>query len=55
MHDKIRALEILARHLGMLIERHELTGEEGGPIKIEYILVKAKKQKRGGDGKDSEK
>lgn len=51
MHDKIRALEILARHLGMLVERHELMGDGGGPIKIEYVLVKQKKRKRGGDGK----
>jgi len=51
MHDKIRALEILAKHLGMLVERHEMMGEGGGPIKIEYVLVKQKKQKRGGDGK----
>ncbi len=55
MHDKIRALEILARHLGMLVERHELMGDGGGPIKIEYILVKQKKQKRGGDGKGNDK
>lgn len=52
MHDKIRALEILARHLGMLVERHELMGEDGGPIKIEYVLVKTKKHK-GNDGKEN--
>jgi len=52
LHSKTPAVELLARHLGMLIERHELTGEQGGPIKIEYVLMKAKKQKkRGGDGK----
>ena len=51
MHDKIRALEILAKHLGMLVERHEMTGEEGGPIQIQYVLVKPKKRKRDGDGK----
>ena len=44
-HDKIRALEILARHLGMLVERHEVTGEDGGPVKIEYILVEKKAKK----------
>ena len=44
-HDKIRALEILARHLGMLVERHEVTGEDGGPVKIEYVLVKKKEKK----------
>lgn len=51
LHGKTPALELLARHLGMLIERHELTGEDGKPIQIEYILVKQKKRKRGGDGK----
>ena len=51
MYDKIRALEILAKHKGMLVERHEVTGEDGGPVKIEYVLIKAKKKKRGGDGK----
>lgn len=51
LHGKEKPLEILARHLGMLIERHEVTGEDGGPVKIEYMLVKAKKQKKGGDGK----
>lgn len=50
LHGKTPALELLARHLGMLIERHELTGEDGGPIRIEYILIK-KKRKRGGDRK----
>lgn len=50
LHGKTPALELLARHLGMLIERHELTGEEGGPIRIEYVLIK-QKRKRGGDGK----
>ncbi|KKL75091.1 hypothetical protein LCGC14_2058350 [marine sediment metagenome] len=55
MHDKIRALEILAKHLGMLVERHEVTGEDGGPVQIEYVLMKAKKQKRGGDGKGNDK
>jgi len=44
MHDKIRALEILAKHKGMLVERHEVTGEDGGPIKIEYVLVKKKEE-----------
>lgn len=50
MYDKIRALEILAKHLGMLVERHEVTGEDGGPVKIEYVLIKGKK-KKDGDGK----
>ena len=51
LHGKEKPLEILARHLGMLIERHEVTGEDGGPVQIEYVLMKAKKRKRDGDGK----
>lgn len=51
LHNKLPALELLAKHLGMLIERHEITGDEGGPIKIEYVLVEAKK---GGDGDGKE-
>lgn len=52
LHGKEKSLEILARHLGMLIERHEVTGEDGGPVQIEYVLMNAKKRKRDGDGKD---
>jgi phage terminase small subunit len=33
--DKNSALDKIAKHLGMFIERHEHTGEEGGPIVIE--------------------
>lgn len=30
--DKTNALEKMAKHLGMFVERHELTGKDGGPI-----------------------
>lgn len=33
--DKLRGLELLARHLGMFIDRTELTGRDGGAIEIE--------------------
>ena len=33
--DKLRGLEMLARHLGMFIERQEITGKDGGPLEIE--------------------
>lgn len=33
--DKIRALEILARHKGMFIDRTEITGKDGDAIRIE--------------------
>ncbi|MEM9584797.1 MAG: terminase small subunit [Pseudomonadota bacterium] len=35
--DKNSALEKLAKHLGMFVERHELSGPEGGPLHITEI------------------
>lgn len=32
LHDKMKALELLGRHLGMFIDKHELSGPDGGPI-----------------------
>ena len=51
LHGKLPAIELLGRHIGMFVERMALTGEDGGPIRIEYVLAKAKKHKRGADGK----
>jgi phage terminase small subunit len=33
MHDQLGALEKIARHLGMYIDRQEITGKNGEPIK----------------------
>lgn len=52
LHEKVRPLELVGKHLGMFVERHELAGEGGGPIKIDYVLVK---QKKDGDGKGEKK
>ena len=35
--DKVRALELLGKHLKMFAERHEHTGANGGPIKHEEV------------------
>lgn len=35
--DKLRGLELLARHLGMFIERTEITGKDGGPIEQKQV------------------
>jgi phage terminase small subunit len=32
LHDKVAALTKLGQHLGTFVERHELTGRDGGPI-----------------------
>jgi phage terminase small subunit len=37
--DKLRALELLARHLGMFIDRTEITGKDGEAIRIENQKV----------------
>lgn len=55
LYDKVRVIELAMRHQGMLVERHEVTGEDGGPVQIKYVLEKAKKQKKGGDGKGNDK
>lgn len=34
LHDKLRALEMLGRHLGMFTDRHEIGGPGGEPIHI---------------------
>ncbi|MDQ7794136.1 MAG: terminase small subunit [bacterium] len=34
LHSKERALELLARHLGLIVDRRELTGPGGGPILV---------------------
>lgn len=31
-HDKVKALELLGRHVGMFIDKTEITGKNGGPI-----------------------
>lgn len=39
--DKLRALELLARHLGMFVERTEITGKDGGAIQMQEIQQEA--------------
>lgn len=33
--DKLRGLELLARHLGMFVDRTEITGKDGGALEFE--------------------
>lgn len=37
--DKLRGLELLARHLGMFIDRTEITGKDGGAIAVEQRKI----------------
>ena len=38
LHDKIKALSNLAKHLGLLNDKHEITGPGGGPVPAELII-----------------
>ena len=44
--DKLAALDKLARHLGMFVEKHEVTGKGGGPIEFIITPGPAKKAKK---------
>jgi phage terminase small subunit len=37
MHDRVRALEVLAKIHGLVRERHEVTGPGGSPIQVEAV------------------
>lgn len=37
LHDKLRALELLGKHLGMFVDRVEHTGAGGGPINLQGV------------------
>ncbi len=43
--DKIKALELLGKHLGMFIERKEITGKDGGPIQLEAMTAEQREQR----------
>jgi phage terminase small subunit len=34
LHDKVKALELLGKYLAMFTDRHEVTGEDGGPLVV---------------------
>lgn len=34
LHDKMNALEKAGKHLGMFVEKHEVTGKDGGAIEV---------------------
>lgn len=53
LHDKVSALEKLGKHLGMFVDRHELTGANGAPLlppgAIQVTLVAASHAESNGD------
>ncbi|MGI6078461.1 MAG: terminase small subunit [Fastidiosipilaceae bacterium] len=56
--DKIKALELIGKHLAMWVERQEITGKDGGPIEVAERSQEERQariaellKKRGGDQK----
>lgn len=45
MADKIKALELLGKHLGMFVDRKEVTGKDGGPIQLEAMTTEQREQR----------
>lgn len=40
LHSQDKALELVAKHLGMFTDKVEITGEGGGPVQFEQFLAK---------------
>ena len=47
--DKVKALELLGRHLKLFTDKTELTGKDGGPIQQEAVVVYLPEQKHDDD------
>ncbi|WP_304458996.1 terminase small subunit [Alicyclobacillus sendaiensis] len=45
MADKLKALELLGKHLGMFVERREVTGKDGGPIQLEAMTTEERERR----------
>lgn len=43
-NDKLRGIEMLMRHLGMFVERTEITGKDGGAIEVEQRRIEQEAQ-----------
>jgi len=43
--DKLKALELLGKHLGMFVDRKEITGKDGGPIQLEAMTTDQREQR----------
>lgn len=52
LNDKLRALELIGKHLGMFVDRHELSGPGGGPVKTESVNMSDEELERIAAGND---
>ncbi len=44
LHSKTKALEMLGRHLGLFVDKHEVSGPDGGPIETKQNLGNLSKE-----------
>jgi len=44
LHDKVKALEALAKHLNLFVERHEVSGPGGSAIQVNFTLPRPKEK-----------
>ncbi|MEW6045000.1 MAG: terminase small subunit [Bacillota bacterium] len=54
LHDKLKALELLGKHLGMFVDRQEITGPNGGPLRIEIPGLNPEVYGHGGRGEGTD-
>lgn len=53
LHSKMKALELLCKHLGLAPEKHQLSGPNGGPIEWVDLVKVAQSDGTGGTEPDS--
>jgi phage terminase small subunit len=43
LYDKVKALELCGRHLGMFVDRTRLEGQDGGPLQVAFNISRPKR------------
>ena len=43
LYDKVKALELCGRHLGMFVDRTRLEGQDGGPLQVSFNISRPKR------------
>lgn len=38
LHDRVKALELLGKHLGMFVDRTRFEGQDGGPLQVAFNI-----------------
>lgn len=46
INDKKGALDSIAKHLGMFVDKHEIAGSDGGPLQVDFGISRPKRSKK---------